>query len=220
MSKTANLASKAVGASPEATLELAAPPNQRLHFENGDEISGALSLEVPSEIQHQGIRVILRGVISNKSSDVYYGAIGGMLKAGAQYEFIQLTRDMDGPGILKQGTFDYRFNFKNVDLDVDSYSGIVLDVRFEVSAEMVYQGSMMSYTVKDTRIFKVRNSKKPEEVKDSTTAENATEVAAVVPKQGIPCPRLAIEFCGFRATEKPCKIEVYLHNSYLHIDRD
>ena len=82
-SKTANLASKAVGGSPEATLELSAPPNQRLFFENGDEISGALSLEVPNEIQHQGIRVILRGVISNKSNDVYFGAIGGMLSSGA-----------------------------------------------------------------------------------------------------------------------------------------
>ena len=48
--KTANLASKAVGGSPVATLELSAPPNQRLFFENGDEISGALSLEVPNEI--------------------------------------------------------------------------------------------------------------------------------------------------------------------------
>jgi len=89
LSKGANLASAAVGASPEATLELSAPPNQRLYFINGDEISGALSLEVPNEIQHQGIRVILRGVVSNKSSDVYFGAkLGGMLSAGAQYEFI------------------------------------------------------------------------------------------------------------------------------------
>ena len=40
----ANLASKAVGSSPEATLELTPPPNQRLYFVNGDEISGALSL--------------------------------------------------------------------------------------------------------------------------------------------------------------------------------
>jgi len=61
-----------------------------------------------------------------------------MLSAGAQYEFIQLTRDMEGPGQLQQGTFDYRFSFKNVDLDVDSYYGIALDVRFEVSAEMIY----------------------------------------------------------------------------------
>ena len=48
LSGAAALASKAVGSSPEATLELAAPPNQRLHFENGDEISGALSLLVPN----------------------------------------------------------------------------------------------------------------------------------------------------------------------------
>ena len=82
--KTANLASKAVGGSPVATLELSAPPNQRLFFENGDEISGALSLEVPNEIHHQGIRVILRGVISNKSNEVYFGGlVGGMLASGA-----------------------------------------------------------------------------------------------------------------------------------------
>ena len=77
-------------------------------------------------------------MISNNSSDVYFGLVGGMLSAGAQYEFIQLTRDMEGPGQLQQGTFDYRFSFKNVDLDVDSYYGIALDVRFEVSAEMIY----------------------------------------------------------------------------------
>jgi len=86
--KTAKMASKAVGGTPEVSLELSNPPNQRLFFENGDEISGALSLDVPNEIQHQGIRVILRGVISNKSTDVYFGVIGGMLSAGAQYEFI------------------------------------------------------------------------------------------------------------------------------------
>ena len=49
-SKGAKMASKAVGGSPEATLELTAPPNQRLYYINGDEISGALSLEVPNEI--------------------------------------------------------------------------------------------------------------------------------------------------------------------------
>ena len=96
------MASKAVGASPEATLELTAPPNQRLYFVNGDEISGALSLEVPDkEIQHEGLRVILRGVIQNISNDVYFGsAIGGSITSGAKYEFIQLTRNLDGPGTL------------------------------------------------------------------------------------------------------------------------
>ena len=89
---------------------MTAPPNQRLYFINGDEISGALSLTVPNTVQHQGIRVILRGIISNQSNDVYFGAkIGGMIGSGSQYEFIQLTRDLDGPGQLNQGTFDYKF---------------------------------------------------------------------------------------------------------------
>ena len=87
-------------------------------------------------------------------------SMGGMMTSGLKYEFIQLTRDLDGPGTLQQGTFDYKFQFKNVDLDVDSYSGIALDVKFEVTAEMVYEGSMMNYTVKDQRIFHVRNSQR------------------------------------------------------------
>lgn len=76
-----------------------------------------------------------------------------MVSSGSQYEFMQLTRNLDGPGQLTSGTFDYKFNFKNVDLDIDSYSGINIDVRFEVVAEMVYEGSVMNYTVNDSRIF-------------------------------------------------------------------
>ena len=127
-SKGAKMASQAVGGSPEATLELNAPPNQRLYFINGDEISGALSLSIPNEIQHHGIKVILRGIIQNKGDTNYGAAIGGILAVGSKYEFIQLTREMAGPGQLQQGTYDYRFQFKSVDLDVDSYCGISMDV--------------------------------------------------------------------------------------------
>ena len=42
---------------------------------------------------------------------------------------------------------------------MDSYSGIATEVVYEVSAEMVYEGSVMNYTVRDSRIFQVRNSK-------------------------------------------------------------
>ena len=72
-----------------------------------------------------------------------------MLPKGQQYEFLQLTRNVDGPGTLQKGTFDYQFAFKNVDMDTDSYFGIILDVTWTVQAEMVYKGSMMSYTVTD-----------------------------------------------------------------------
>lgn len=84
---------------------------------------------------------------------MYFGSVSGMLQSGSQYEFMQLTRNLDGPGSLSAGTFDYQFSFKNVDLDIDSYCGIALDVRFEVVSEMVYEGSVMNYTVKDSRIF-------------------------------------------------------------------
>ena len=58
--------------SPEAFLELSPPPNQRPYFQTGDEVSGAVSLEVPFEIQHEGIRVVLRGIISNKATETYF----------------------------------------------------------------------------------------------------------------------------------------------------
>ena len=88
-SKGAKMASSAVGGSPEATLELTAPPEQRLYFKNGDEISGALSLEVPNEISHQGIEVILRGVIMSKNTDgSIASSMGGMMTSGLKYEFI------------------------------------------------------------------------------------------------------------------------------------
>jgi hypothetical protein len=105
-------------------------------------------LELPFEIDHQGVRVILVGIIQNKSSDLYYGA-GGMLTGGSKYEFIRLTKELEGPGNLQPGLFDFPFTFKNVDMDTDSYFGISLDVVWSVSAEMVYQGNVMNYTVSD-----------------------------------------------------------------------
>ena len=70
--------------SPEAFLELAPPPNQRPYFQNGDEVSGTLSLEVPFDIQHEGIKVVLRGTIANKANEAYFGnsKLAGMLPQG------------------------------------------------------------------------------------------------------------------------------------------
>ena len=96
--------------------------------------------------------MVLRGVIQNKANEAYFSntKLGGILPQGQKYEFIQLTRNVDGPGNLDKGTFDYQFVFKNVDMDTDSYFGIILDVIWTVQAEMVYKGSMMNYTVKDS----------------------------------------------------------------------
>jgi len=72
----------------------------------------------------------------------------------------------------------------------------------------------MNYTVKDTRIFRVRNST------SNNSAEEEKSEKPDAKKKTIACPKLKIDFCGFRATEKPCKMEVYLHKTDLHIDSD
>ena len=61
-----------------------------------------------------------------------------------------------------------------------------------------------------------------EEIKEEEAAgeDGQAKPKAAVVAAKTECPRLKIDFCGFRATEKPCKIEVYLHNTNLHIDRD
>ena len=139
-----------------------------------------------------------------------------MLTQGKEYEFIQLTRQLDGPGTLSSGTFDYRFQFKNVDLDVDSYYGIVLDVKYEVYAEMIYQGSVMNYTVKTTQIFSVRNNRdQASQAKDGEASE-----ADKLQMQQTRTPRLRIEFQGFRDCPKPVHMELYLHQTNLNIDRE
>ena len=146
----------------------------------------------------------LSGVIQNTSSDMYYGAAAiGLLTSGAKYEFMQLNRDLEGPGTLSKGSFDFAFFFKNVDLECDSYFGISLDVYFQVRAELVYQGNVMNYTVEDTKRVLVRNytsrqqrqikvqaqpkvnmfAKKEEEDKDASDSdEEATTSSAATKK--------------------------------------
>ena len=80
----------------------------------------------------------------------------------------------------------------------------------------------MSYTVSDCRIFQVRNSKTdvisaPVEEKKEDQKDGEKEATGTVK---VADPRLRIDFCGFRAAEKPCKMEIYLHNTFLQIDKD
>lgn len=65
----------------------------------------------------------------------------------------------------------------------------------------------------------MRNSK-------NTQIPNSTPTTATEGKESklvstaVIDPKLKIDFCGFRASEKPCQIEIYLHNCNLHIDKD
>ncbi len=60
-------------------------------------------------------------------------------------------------GRLDEGCYDFAFTFKNIDLEIDSYIGIGLNVEYSVSAQMVYTGSMMKYTSKCKEVFAVSN---------------------------------------------------------------
>ena len=112
-----------------------------------------------------------------------------------------------------------------MDLDTDSYFGIILDVTWTVSAEMVYKGSMMNYTVKDTQTFNVRNNKPPKtfaivSLDKGESAEESKEAARETTIDLVTAPTMKIEYQGFRDSAKPCAIEVYLHQTNLNIDRD
>ena len=124
------MAANTVGDSPQLTLELQKPRVQN-YYCNGDQLQGILSANVPFELTHQGIVVTLSGCIINKSSEVYMGAANaGMLRSGESYEFMKLMRDLEGPGTLQPGNFDFSFNFRNLAFEADSYIGISLDVVF------------------------------------------------------------------------------------------
>ncbi len=65
---------------------------------------------------------------------MYYGYMS------RSYDFIQLRREVEIGGNLEKGTYDYPFTFKSIELEMDSYNGIALNVDYSVTAEMVYTG--------------------------------------------------------------------------------
>jgi len=82
-------------------------------------------------------------------------------------------------------------------------------VRFEVSAEMVYQGSVMNYTVKDTRIFKVRNSQQlpPAATKTEDASKATAEPASEDSKASNGETAATEEASAKKATEPVAKVE-------------
>lgn len=86
---------------------------------------------------------------------MYYGA--SAILASRTFEFVQLRRELECQGRLEEGSYDFAFSFKNIDLDTDSYLGIDLQVEYSCSAEMIYTGSMMKYKCKTKEVFAVNN---------------------------------------------------------------
>lgn len=52
------------------------------------------------------------------------------------------------PGKLEQGSYDFPFAFKQVDLEIETHIGIAMNVNYCVIGEMVQVGSVMNYPCK------------------------------------------------------------------------
>ena len=115
---------------------------------------------------------------------------------------------MDGPGALDPGSHEYKFSFKNVDLDVDSYNGISIDVEYQVWAEMKVQGQLMVYSVKTKSNFEVKNVRQDDQICSNLESSKIED------------PRLRFTYSGFRDLPRPTAFEFYLHKTHLNIERD
>ena len=69
-----------------------------------------------------------------------------------------------------------------------------------------------SKAASSTAVTTVSDTKAEEEKKEFEIEEEKKKGDAIA------APRLNIEFSGFRESDKPCKMEVYLHNTNLNID--
>ena len=67
------MAKNTVAQGPQATLELEKPRSQNI-YQDGDRLAGVLSINIPFELQHEGIKVSITGKVVNNSNEVYYGA--------------------------------------------------------------------------------------------------------------------------------------------------
>ncbi|KAG7531398.1 hypothetical protein FFLO_04395 [Filobasidium floriforme] len=86
---------------------------------DGESVSGQVTVRVKDgkKLQHDGIRLELVGSI-----EMYYDR-------GNHYEFLSLAQELAAPSEMRQAqTFD--FNFKNVEKQYESYSGINVKLRY------------------------------------------------------------------------------------------
>jgi hypothetical protein len=101
-------------------------------------------------------------MIIDSSNDMYYGGstAASYISTARQTDFIQLKRELEMPGRIDAGSYDFPFSFKNVDLEIETHQGIAMLVNYSVDAEMIQVGNMMNYTCKTRSGFSVCNNNK------------------------------------------------------------
>lgn len=109
---------------------------------------------------------------------MYYGGAvaASMMSSSRSTEFIQLTREVELPGRLEEGSYDFPFVFKNVDLEIETHIGVAMVVEYSVQAEMVYAGNMMQYTCKAKEAFAVSNYRSSGRVTQQVVSRQSPEV--------------------------------------------
>merc|ERR1712188_253782 len=126
-------------------------------YTDGDTVSGVVTITPAfgKKIDHQGIKIELLGQI-----EAYYDR-------GSFYDFIDPVREVSGPGEIKED-LKYDFEFPNVEMLNETYSGVNVRLRYIVKVSLVrsYRGSVVKdfpFCVRNTAILpEINNSIKME----------------------------------------------------------
>ncbi|VUZ54163.1 unnamed protein product [Hymenolepis diminuta] len=96
-------------------------------FYNGETISGkvTISLKRGSKLEYQAIKIEL------------IGHIDFFADRGSRDEFLNQTQDLARPGILSQASTTYPFQFDNVEMPYESYSGSNVHLRYFLRVTVV-----------------------------------------------------------------------------------
>lgn len=122
---------------PQKTISIRSPSGiseTYPYYKDGDTVKGELviSPNIGKTVDHQGLKIELVGQI-----EVYYDR-------GNFYDFVALVREVEGPSEIKE-EIKYPFEFPNVEMVNETYSGINVRVKYAIRFTMVrpYRGSLV-----------------------------------------------------------------------------
>jgi len=118
----------------DVTLEQKGTTEKLPIYGGSEAVTGTVTINTKSKIEHIGIKVELIGQIEFFHDD-------------HPYEFISLVRELEAPGVLA-GSRSYPFDFSGADKPEESYNGYYARLRYSVrvtiSRQMVSGRSMLA----------------------------------------------------------------------------
>lgn len=120
------------------------------------DVTGTVLIQSPpgsgKKIEHMGIKIMFLGRI-DMSMGVHEGR--------PHYDFVSLTKEIAPPGILSQGETRLPFRFKNMDMELDSYKGRNVAVRYIV--KVIFERKFLPPVTKEQDIIVQSLGKEPAE---------------------------------------------------------